>query len=222
MALVFSSYYLNTPASAFGHTFLRFIKHPEGKNRRKYELLDYAANYAANVTTENSLMYAYQGLTGGFKGKFSFLPYFYKIREYNDFESRDLWSYKLNITEKQRSYVAAHLWEMKQTTFDYYYFTENCSYHMLTLLDVANPEWKLAERNPYFVVPVDTLRTTQQTPNMVKKITFRPSKRRAAITRVKRLNQAEDELFSRIIEGPDVPLNTRSGCGHGLCGLPIR
>ena len=32
VALVFSSYFLDTPASAFGHTFLRFLTNPEFSN----------------------------------------------------------------------------------------------------------------------------------------------------------------------------------------------
>ena len=51
----------------------------------------------ANVTVSNGALYAVLGLVGGFTGSWSNLPYYYKVREYNNFEARDLWSYDLNL-----------------------------------------------------------------------------------------------------------------------------
>ena len=68
------------------------------------------------------------------------LPYFYKLREYNDFESRDLWSYELNLTQKQISFLIDHLWEMKQTLIPYYYLDENSSCFVLEESPVGSLE----------------------------------------------------------------------------------
>lgn len=194
-SLVFSSYYLDTPASAFGHTLMRFSKYKDPKEGESFELLDHAVNYSANVTTNNALIYGLMGLSGGFKGEFAFMPYFYKVREYNDYESRDIWDYHLNLTDDELDTVVSHVWEMKQTWFAYWYLTENCSYHMLSLLDVANPKWRLAERNPYFVVPVDTIQTVKETPGLLKEVRFRPSKRRTVKYRLAQMTAKEKELF---------------------------
>jgi len=194
-SLVFSSYYLDTPASAFGHTLMRFSKYKDPKEGESFELLDHAVNYSANVTTSNALIYGLMGLSGGFKGEFAFMPYFYKVREYNDYESRDIWDYHLNLTDDELDTVVSHVWEMKQTWFAYWYLTENCSYHMLSLLDVANPKWRLAERNPYFVVPVDTIQTVKETPGLLKEVRFRPSKRRTVKYRLAQMTNQEKELF---------------------------
>jgi hypothetical protein len=195
VSIVFSSYYLDTPASAFGHTLMRFSKFKDPKEGESFELLDYAVNYSANVTTDNALVYGVMGLAGGFKGEFAFMPYFYKVREYNDYESRDIWDYHLKLTEDEIDTVVSHVWEMKQTWFAYWYLTENCSYHMLSLLDVANPNWKLAQRNPYFVVPVDTILTIKNTPELLHSIRFRPSKRRTVKHRLSSMNSQEKALF---------------------------
>lgn len=201
LSLVFSSYYLDTPASAFGHTLIRFNKYKiDEKTMSGSELLDYASNYAATVTSDNAFVYAFMGIVGGFRGEFTNMPYFYKVREYNDFESRDLWDYQLNLTPFEIEMVVAHLWEMKQTHFDYFYLTENCSYHMLGLLDVANPNWHLTKRTPYFAIPIDTVRVVAQTPGLVHKITFRPSKKRVLETRLKELGPDQKLILKNLIK----------------------
>lgn len=197
ISLVFSSYYLNNPSSAFGHTLLRFKKEDDSKESEKYQLLDYAANFAANVTTSNALIYAVKGTFGGFKGEFAVMPYFYKIREYNDFESRDLWDYELKVSPDEVDWVISHLWEMKQTYFDYYYLSENCSYHILGLLNVANPDWKLLEKVSSYVPPVDTIKAITNTPGLLKNISFRPSKRRVLIASAQGLSPDERQAFER-------------------------
>ncbi|WP_372655859.1 DUF4105 domain-containing protein [Halobacteriovorax sp.] len=201
ISIVFSSYFLDTPASAFGHTFMRLNKNIRNtvQEDQNFELLDYAINYSANVTTNNALIYSIMGFAGGFKGEFAAMPYFYKVREYNDYESRDLWSYDLNLTQKEVDTVVAHIWEMGQTYFNYFYLTENCSYHMLGLLDVANDSWNLSDKNPTFVLPVDTIKTISNTPGLVRRVGYRPSKMQKAKISVSNLKESEVSLFENVI-----------------------
>ena len=203
VSLVFSSYFINTPASTFGHTLLRFKRKGES-GIESNELLDHAANYAASVTTKNSLVYAILGLTGGFRGDYAVLPYFYKIREYNDYESRDLWDYELNLTPDEIKMVVAHLWEMSSTYFDYFYLTENCSYHILGLLDAAHPEWRLQDRNPYIVIPVDTVKVVTETPGLLKKVSFRPSTRQKFAYQVNKMSIEERKALLQVLKKRNV------------------
>lgn len=172
---VFSSYYLESPASAFGHTMIRLGNTDKLGFSKQNELLDTGISYAANSRMENAFVYAFMGMVGGYPGIYSSIPYFYKVREYNDFESRDLWSYELNLTKEQKQKLLDHLWELGQTYFDYYYFSENCAYNLLTLLDAVNPDWKLRSKIPYYAIPIDSVRAIVKTPNLVKNVTFRPS-----------------------------------------------
>jgi hypothetical protein len=206
ISLVFSSYFLDTPASAFGHTLLRFRKNIGGKDKEKFQLLDYAINFSATVTTNNAFLYGFLGLVGGFKGEFASMPYFYKVREYNDYESRDLWEYELNLSPYQLDLIVGHLWEMKQTYFNYYYLTGNCSYYILKLLDIADPSWNLVDRNPYVVVPVDTLKVVNDTPGLVRNVHYRPSKRRVVEKRISSLTKEQQSIFykSFLAESPEV------------------
>lgn len=204
--LLFSSYYLESPASAFGHTMIRLGKYLPQTNKvversqKQSELLDTGIGYAANSMAENAFIYAFMGIVGGYKGTYSSIPYFYKIREYNDYESRDLWSYELNLSLEQKEVFIDHLWELGNTYFDYYYFTQNCSFHLITLLDAVNPDWKLGEKIRYYVIPVDTIKAVQSTPGLVKSITFRPSAKRVFEKSFSYLNSNDQK---RLIDSVD-------------------
>jgi len=158
LTLIFSAYYLNNPASAFGHTFLRLNKQHSLAVGERRELLDYGIDYSADVDTDNAIIYAFKGIVGLFPGTFKRVPYYYKVRTYNDYESRDLWEYELSLGPKQLLMLSAHLWELGHTYFAYYYLTENCSYHVLSLIEVADPSLHLLEGISAPVIPADTVR----------------------------------------------------------------
>jgi hypothetical protein len=158
-SIVFSSYYLSNPNSAFGHTFMRLSRYDD---KNETEMLDYGINYSAQATSTNPFSYAVMGLFGGFKGKFAAIPYYYKVREYSNSEFRDLWSYDLNLTLMQVLEMVDHIWELGDTWFDYFYFQENCSYHLLSVIEVASPESDLTSKYPLFTIPADTVRGLKQ------------------------------------------------------------
>jgi hypothetical protein len=206
VALVFSSYYLNSPASAFGHTLLRIGKRGNLAVGKKGELLDYGVNFSADVDTGNALLYAFKGLTGLFRGTFKLLPYYYKVREYNDYESRDLWEYELNLEPAAVSRLVLHLWELGQTHFDYYYLDENCSYHILALLDVSDPRLQLLSQVGNPVIPAETVKAVVSSAGLVKSIARRPSLRLQFRRRVAGLSGATRRLVARLAKHPDTPL----------------
>src|SRR5437660_237742 len=57
VSIIFSSYYLNNPASAFGHTFLRIRKNDPAVSPEKRELLDAGIDYSATADTSNPILY---------------------------------------------------------------------------------------------------------------------------------------------------------------------
>lgn len=199
LSLVFSSYYLNNPSSAFGHTFLRVNKAP-AENGKRYELLDYGLNYAANRDTDNGLLYAIRGLFGLGPGTFTTTPYYFKVREYNNAESRDLWEYELDVDPNTVQFLVAHMWEVGSTRINYWYLTENCSYHMFTLLEAADPKVDLVSKLKKYVIPSDTVQVVWNKPNFVKSVHFRPSIRTELMARVSKLSEAETNEVFHIIE----------------------
>jgi len=170
--LVFPSAHINSPASMFGHTFIRVNSSYHSR------LLSYAVNYAAdaNVNTENGVIFAIKGLTGGYKGRYSLLPYYDKLKEYRDSEQRDIWEYDLNLTPKETARMFRHVWELNSIGSDYYFLTQNCSYNMLWLLEVARPTVHLRNHFTFEVSPLETVKVVKQE-HMVNGYGYRASKR---------------------------------------------
>ncbi len=212
VTMLFAAAYLDNPASMYGHTFLRLNRrgHREGER-----LLDYTVNFAAVTDTRSGIVFAIRGLTGSYAGRFSTAPFYVKVQEYNNFQSRDLWEYTLTLSQEQIDRVVRHLWEMGTTHFDYYFLSENCSYQLLPLLDVADPSLHLADQANHWVVPVDTIRILRSRPGLVSTVRYRPSHVSQMLDRRARLvpdevaaaaavaERADDAAFARVGEFPD-------------------
>ena len=156
MTLVFPTAFMNDPASMFGHTLLRIDAKDQTRSR---ELIAFAVNFAAEPdATDNAALYALKGLIGQYPGKFTLMPYYRKVREYNDLESRDMWEYKLALSESEIQRVLLHLWELQWATFDYFFIDENCSYQLLALLQVARDDLNLTNNFSSHAIPSDTVK----------------------------------------------------------------
>lgn len=186
VSFVFSSYYSDSPGSAFGHTFFRINRK---SNDSHQELLDFGVGYAAQVSVNNPVLYAVLGLVGGFRGIWTNLPYYYKVREYNDHEARDLWSYDLNLRPEEVEMLSYHLWEVGSTSYTYYFFTQNCAFHMLTVLEAAAPRLNLIDHVPFwYVIPADSMKSLFYEKDLVGNVSFRPSIRRVFNKRLSSLD----------------------------------
>ncbi|WP_407312444.1 DUF4105 domain-containing protein [Pseudomonas sp. nanlin1] len=187
--MIFPAAYLNSPSSMFGHTLLRIDQ--ADVQRDKTALLSYAINFGAYIEgSDNSILYAWKGLAGGYPGLFALVPYQEKLSEYRSLENRDLWEYRLNLTEEETGRMVEHVWELKQIRFDYFFFDENCSYRLLELLQVARPGLRLTEQFPLTAIPTDTVKAVKQA-GLVEKIDYRPSRERELLDRAKPLSDEE-------------------------------
>jgi len=174
VTLIYASYYFNNPSSMFGHTLLRLDKRGRAEDQR---LLDYTVAYGAVIPPDTGgLLWAIKGVFGAYEGYFSLLPYYAKVREYNDFEDRDLWEYRLALSDEEVAQLLRHAWEMGSTYYDYYFFRENCSYQLLALIEAARPELRLRERFSLYTLPTSTLRAVLEQPGLVESVTFRASR----------------------------------------------
>jgi hypothetical protein len=201
VSLIFPAAFLNNPASMFGHTFLRIDQKGQMEQTR---ILAYTIDYAADVPPGAGIEYAYLGIFGGYKGFFSTPPYYLKVQNYRDIENRDMWEYPLNLTADQIDRLLMHAWEMGNAYFDYFFFKENCSYHILSLLEYANPDLHLRGRFFLWTIPADTVRAIVDYPGLVGTPVYRPS--RSTIIKRKRvlLTPEEQTLSHRIMNNPHV------------------
>lgn len=189
--MIFPAAYLNSPSSMFGHTLLRIDQADVQSDNTA--LLSYAINFGAYIEgSDNSILYAWKGLMGGYPGLFALVPYQEKLSEYRSLENRDLWEYRLNLTQVETERMVEHVWELKQIQFDYFFFDENCSYRLLELLQVARPGLKLTEQFPLTAIPTDTVKAVKDA-GLVEKIDYRPSRERELLSRAEPLSDSEQQ-----------------------------
>jgi hypothetical protein len=152
VSLLFAAGYLNNPSTLYGHTFLRLHK----RGAAGADLLDYTINYAATADAESGIFFALKGLVGAYPGQFSTIPYYLKIQEYHNIENRDLWEFPLNLKPEEIDRLLRHGWELGKASFPYLFFTRNCSWQLLPLLDIVKPGLYLSRRFHIWVIPSDT------------------------------------------------------------------
>ncbi|MDX2458114.1 MAG: DUF4105 domain-containing protein, partial [Gammaproteobacteria bacterium] len=199
VTMIFPTYQLNSPSSMFGHTLLRL---DPAEDEYWSDWLSYAVNFGANVSDDdNSLFYAWKGLSGGYPGQFIVAPYFEKIKEYNRIEKRNIWEYRLNLEPAEVELLVTHLWELKDINFDYYFFTENCSYRLLELIEVARPQVELTDEFVVTAIPVDTIRAVERA-DLVESTSFRPSQETVTRQMLLELPEEDYEQLEKLLDQP--------------------
>lgn len=196
VTILFTDAYMNNPSSLFGHTLMR-IDIPEGKT----QLMAHGVNYGAFVSPdENGIKFVFYGLFGGYWGGFTIKPYYDIINTYNNIENRDIWEYKLNIHEDDLTFFIEHLWEIGNAQTKYFFFSENCSYMLMEVLDSVRPSLKLADDFPAQAIPLDTLKSIQKRTNLVEQESYRPSRQKRIQLRYDDLNKSEKKTLLEIIK----------------------
>lgn len=202
ISLVFPAAYMNNPASMFGHTLLRI---DSADRAAKDKLLSHAVNFAADTEASSGLIFAFKGLTGGYPGSYGIAPFYEKVKEYAWIENRDLWSYPLALPPQELDRLVAHLWAMRGVSFTYYFFTKNCSYQLLALLQTANPKWHFTESFDWYAIPAETIRRLARVPGLLGEPSYRP----ALATRLRQhaglMTEQQVELALAIAAGRKAP-----------------
>ena len=211
VALIFPSAYLNKPESMLGHTLLRI----DGRDRgQAVPSTARAVNYGAISNGERGIGYAFKGLIGSYRGNFAVTPYDGKVRKYRDLENRDIWEYQLNSEQAEIRRLMMTLWELRQHYAHYYFIDENCSYHLLSLLEAARPSLHLTDRFDGWAIPVDVVRAVVEQEGLVSQTAYMPSSRADIDNRLDQLNRRERQLSY------DLALGLRRFDDAGLAELP--
>ncbi|MFN0117492.1 MAG: DUF4105 domain-containing protein [Elusimicrobiota bacterium] len=198
VSIIFASSYLNNPASMYGHTFLRINKE---LSQEGTDLLDFAASYGALSIKSQGFTYAMRGLLGGFRGGYAWSPYYVKVLQYNDVNSRDLWEYKINLDGKTLNQLINHLWEIRKTTKTYFFLNKNCSYELLSTLDAVNTDFDFSKSFRWRTIPIDTLKKMTDRKNFIKNISLRPSLSFKIFAMKKRLNKKNLKIVNQLFSG---------------------
>lgn len=196
ITLLFTDAYINNPSSLFGHTLFRI-----DTKRKGTQLLAHGVNYGAFVgENANGALYVVNGLTGGYYGGYTVKPYYDVINTYNNIENRDIWEYNLNFSDEELDFLVAHLWEIGHTQTRYYFFTKNCSYLLMELLDAVRPSLKLADDFPLQTIPLDTAKAVAKRPGLVRSANYRPSRQSKIMHGYRQMNPLQKQALLTMVE----------------------
>ena len=93
-----------------------------------------------------------------------------------------------------------HAWEFGNAYFDYFFFKEDCSYHILALLYYAHPGLHLTDEFIGWTVAADTIRLVVSKPGLVSDITYRPSRSTVIKRKREALPAEERDLAHRMTQ----------------------
>ena len=187
-SLIFASVYLNSPASMYGHAFIRFDSDKPGQYNR---LNDETVGYFVQGTDGNGVVFIVRSLFGGYPGSFAVVPYYMKMREYSDLENRDLWEYQTSLSGDEVEHMLAFIWEQSFTYMNYYFFDDNCALMLLASFEAARPDLDLIEQAKPWFIPLDMVKLVQQQPGLVERIHYRPSQYNTLIQNFNRASKDE-------------------------------
>ena len=194
VTLIFVSSNINSPASMFGHDLLRIDGGQESA------LLSHAVNYSALTQETSGFAFAFKGLFGLYKGYFTIVPYYEKLKQYGDIHQRDIWEYRLDLTEQEVRRMMLHLWEVKEIYSYYYFLDENCSYPILYLLEAARPSLHLTDERRLWVLPLDVVKAVVGS-GVVEDASFRPSKTTRIGHILRRMDRKAQKVAVALIRG---------------------
>lgn len=199
-SISFASAYLESPMSLFGHTFITVHK-PD--NRFFSQTISFAAEVPEKV---NFFELAFKGIGGGFSGKFVATPYFKLFEGYNLVEQRGISEYRLNLTKEEIEKLLWHVYELYDISVDYKFFTNNCAFETLWLLEVARPEVNIVNKFNGIVPPYQTIEILKEL-GLIDQIRTQPSLIEVLFTTYSTLDN-DEKIFFRNLQSSETKNET--------------
>ena len=189
ISLMYVTGYLQNPASFFGHTLLKFNSSEESQDT---DLLDSALNYGAETENDPAVPYVIKGLTGLYSASLTQEKFFRLSAEYQEFQMRDIYEYRLELSEYQKNLVLSFSFEMIKKKYIYYFLNDNCAYRMNLILGLALGEDPMP--NLPWAAPIDLLIGLNDS-GVVGEIFYHPSQTTKVIHAINDLNNDEKKQF---------------------------
>jgi hypothetical protein len=92
---------------------------------------------------------------------------------------------------------------MKNAGVRYFFLSKNCSYMLLELLEAVRPDLELTKNYNYWAIPLDTLKTIKNVPDLVDDVHYRPARYTKIKAQLKDMNEAQYQAFLRAIKQHD-------------------
>lgn len=173
ISIVYPSNSLKSSLSVFSHTFLKL----NSAKLPRYSSLNLALGFAAELDPQDSfLKMASMGILGGYVGQFALTNYYTEINRYGEAESRDIFEYHLNFSKQEIEFMLKHVWELQEAEFNYYFLNGNCSYHLLTVLEIGRPQLELSSKFNLVTIPITSLKVVIQEEGLLSGISWIPGR----------------------------------------------
>ncbi|OAD19577.1 hypothetical protein THIOM_004778 [Candidatus Thiomargarita nelsonii] len=197
---------MGNPASTFGHALLKLNT---DSTDDQFGLFDLTLNYGALVPeNENTLVYVVRGLGGGYEAGFSDKYFYTQDMVYSHTEQRDMWEYKLILSDEKRMLLIFHIWEIVGHKFAYYFLDKNCAYRLAELLEFVIDEELLGNVLLWYVPVelfhrlnyIDKVRHESIGKKLIQSVRFIPSTQRKLYHKLNFLTREELDVFKAIIQ----------------------
>lgn len=218
ISVLLISGYFGNPASTFGHALIKLnTDTPEDQPG----LFDLSLNFGALVPEdEPTLLYVTRGLLGGYEAGFSDKYFYTQDLVYARTELRDIWDYRLGLSDDARTLLVLHVWEIIGKKYRYYFLTKNCAYRLAGLLELATGEvfldntrmWYLPVELFHRLIDVDATRKAAEAPPLIQSVRFVPSSQRTLHREFAGLTSREADAANEIVDG-------RLSTGQALAGI---
>lgn len=200
ISVVFVSGYLGNPASAFGHSFIKINRSGDIEN----DLFDTSISYGALLPADYSMPeYIFKGITGGYKAAYSDKYYYNQDITYSNEEYRDMWEYRLNLSEDKKRLFLLHAWELMGKKFQYFFLNRNCGYKVSEFLELVYED-KIIDSAFVWYAPIETFYKLKEfhriDKKIISKVNYIPSKQQQLYAHYSGLNIHEKEIVSEFIE----------------------
>ncbi|MEM9839098.1 MAG: DUF4105 domain-containing protein [Pseudomonadota bacterium] len=163
VSALFIAGYFSNPGSAFGHILLRL--HTDDETLVVEDVLDTAINYGARSSEDDPMIpYIIKGLTGQYRSTYTSLDFYHHSERFRSEQLRDIWQYRLNLTEDEVRLLTAHIWELLRAKNRYYFLEQNCAYRVGELLELV-ADRSLTPAAKKWMTPVDLFHRLSDTPD---------------------------------------------------------
>ncbi len=199
ISLVFASGYFKNPASYFGHILVKV-----GSDDLSYGLDQASINFGARIPPdENMLAYIFKGLFGQYVATYRSIDYFSSTTTYGEMDLRDMWEYRLKLSDSDRELMLGHIWEVLQEEYTYFFIDKNCVYRIAELFSVLGEHNFLETAKPW-VTPQDYLQSmvdvTYDGQKLVTGIHYRPSRQSNLYGKYNQTDHREKRQIHMIVD----------------------
>lgn len=197
ISFIYVNGYLENPASFFGHTLLKFNS---SKTIKANDLLNLSLNYGANTGNDKAVPYVIRGLTGQYKATLQPEKFFRLSAQYQEFQMRDMWEFKLSLSNFEKDLLLAFTFEMLKKEYIYYFLSDNCAYRINRIIGFAVGKDPLP--NLLWSSPIDLLHGLEKE-SLIDEPSHFPSLYSQALESFKALSIENKNLYKEYFRSTD-------------------